>query len=300
MLHIIYRSYGDENNKDRPPFYSKVTALASCIRAYEALEAGTAEIIYLNDGPIPTDRIRLMERSGEILAYSRLGMKGSMRRALAIPYQRAWAADDLIWFAEDDYLYLPQAFKDLLSAATAYPDADYFALYALIDTLLPNGWPSIEYRLRWFPGRWLERRCIVVEDRCWQRALSTTSTFGGRPRAIVGDRLLMKIAMIYGAAWDHTTCMLYQGLCPFPYVSLIELLRASGDVKGFVRNIPILAARLSLNGYQNVRRWTGSSPRLLVAPDRALATHLETQLLALGVDWNCVAEDTQRWLRDWS
>src|SRR6202166_2442086 len=248
MLHIIYRSYDGENNKNRPAFYSKVVALASCIRAFEGLEAGTAEIIYLNDGPIPADRLRLMERSGEILAYSRLGMKGSMRRALAIPYQRAWPADDLIWFAEDDYLYLPQAFKDLIAAATAFPDADYFALYALIDCLFPNGSPSIEYRLRWFPGRWLEPRCVAVEDRCWQRALSTTSTFGGRPRAIVEDRLLMKVAMIYGGAWDHTTCMLYQGLRPFPDVSLVELLRVSRDVKGFFRNLAVLAARLGLNG----------------------------------------------------
>jgi hypothetical protein len=299
MLHIIYRSYDGENNKDRPAFYSKVVALASCIRAFEGLEVGTAEIIYLNDGPIPADRIRLMERSGEILACSRLGMKGSMRRALAIPYQRAWPADDLVWFAEDDYLYLPQAFKDLIAAAAAFPDADYFSLYALIDCLFPNGSPSIEYRLRWFPGRWLEPRCVAVEDRCWQRALSTTSTFGGRPRAIVEDRLLMKIAMIYDGAWDHTTCMLYQGLCPFPGVSLVELLRVSRDVKGFFRNVAVSAARLGLNGYQNVRRWTGSTPRLLVAPGRALATHLEMQFLAVGADWNWVAEDTQRWLIDW-
>jgi hypothetical protein len=296
MLHIIYRSYDGENNKDRPAFYSKVVALASCIRAFEALEVGTAEIIYLNDGPIPADRIRLMERSGEILACSRLGMKGSMRRALAIPYERAWPADDLVWFAEDDYLYLPQAFKDLVAAAISFPDADYFALYALIDILLPNGSPGIEHRLRWFPGHWLERRCVVVGDRCWERALSTTSTFGGRPRAIVEDRLLMHIAMIYGGAWDHTTCLLYQGLCPFPYVSLVEPLRASRTVKGFVRDIAILAARLALNGYQNVRRWTGSTPRLLIAPDQALATHLETQFLAVGADWNCLAEETQRWL----
>jgi hypothetical protein len=227
MLHIIYRSYDGENNKDRPAFYSKVVALASCIRAFEGLKAGTAEIIYLNDGPIRAERIRLMERSGEVLACSGLGMKGSMRRALAIPYQRAWPADDLVWFAEDDYLYQPQAFKDLVAAATALPDADYFALYALIDGLLPNGSPSVEYRVRWFPGRWLERRCVAVEDRCWQRALSTTSTFGGRSRAIVEDGLLMKIAMIYGGAWDHTTCMLYQGLCPFPYDSLVEPLRSN-------------------------------------------------------------------------
>jgi hypothetical protein len=67
-------------------------------------------------------------------------------------------------------------------------------------------------------------------------------------------------------------------------------------VKGFVRDIAILAARLALNGYQNVRRWTGSTPRLLIAPDQALATHLETQFLAVGADWNCLAEETQRWL----
>ena len=79
-------------------------------------------MIFLNDGPIPEDRLQVMEKSGEVLARSKLGARGSMRAALDIPVVRAWPHRPLVWFAEDDYLYQPCALNDLIAAAAAYPD----------------------------------------------------------------------------------------------------------------------------------------------------------------------------------
>ena len=117
MLHLIYRSYGGENRKGRPAFYSKRLALASCIRAFQALEAhepGSAELIFLNDGPIADDLVEMMERSGEVLARPHRGLRASVRASLDLPAARGWAPDDLVWFAEDDYLYKPRALVDLV------------------------------------------------------------------------------------------------------------------------------------------------------------------------------------------
>jgi hypothetical protein len=110
VLHIISRSYAGENKKGRPDYYSKRLSLISLIQAFQQLKPGTAELIFINDGPIPEDRLTLMKASGEVLMRSKLGMRGSLQAILELPTLRPWPEDDLVWFAEDDYLYQPNAF----------------------------------------------------------------------------------------------------------------------------------------------------------------------------------------------
>ena len=56
MLHVVYRSYGGENAKGRPPYYSKLLALTSMVRAAE-LAGEHVHLVFLNDGTIPADRL---------------------------------------------------------------------------------------------------------------------------------------------------------------------------------------------------------------------------------------------------
>jgi hypothetical protein len=295
VLHIIYRSCGSENAKGRPTYYDKTLCLMSLIRAFENLDKNAAELIFLNDGPIPPDRLALMESTGEVIAHANLGMRGSMRAALAIPIQRAWDPNDLVWFAEDDYLYLPHALSDLAAAAEAYPDAAYFALYALIGLRPPYGGTATDRIPKRFPGDGLDRKLTTVNDRIWCQALSTTSTFGGRVKTIEEDRTLMHLAMMSGGAWDHTTCLMYQGYRPYPISSIFHLLRASNGLTSALRCAAVSVGLIALNGYQVARAWTGPGNRLLVAPETALITHLESVFLAEGTDWQSVAKDTRDW-----
>jgi len=291
MLHVVYRSYGGENQKGRPAYYSKVLALASLVRALSEIDGGV-EVLYLNDGPIPADRLRLMESSGEVLARSQLGMRGSMQAALALPAQRAWHADDVVWFSEDDYLYQPSALSGLEAAAGAFPEADYFALYALIGNRLPNGQAPVGTPV---PAEWQDSEPRLVRGQPWRRALSTTSTFGGRVGAIVEDRPLMHAAMWSGGAWDHTTCLLYQGFQPYPVSTVASSLRDASGPAELLKRTAVSAARLGLNGYQAARARLGVPGRLLIAPDPALVTHLESEFMALGTDWTAVARSTRTW-----
>ena len=291
MIHVIYRSYGGENKKGRPAFYSKLVALVSIVHALAEFE-GKGEIIFLNDGPIPRDRLHVMERSGEILARSQLGMRGSMRTALALPAQRGWPDRDLVWFAEDDYLYRADSISALDSAAKEFPDAAYFALYATIGNRLPNGFPSDDARV---PDGWRDSEPRLVQGHPWRRALSTTSTFGARVEPLLEDRPMMHAAMWSGGAWDHTTCLIYQGYAPYPLPFVTQALRQAEGVKEWTRRAAVSAARLGLNGYQIARRRAGLGGKQLIAPDPALATHMETAYLALGTDWSAIAERTTRW-----
>ena len=64
-LHLVYRSYGGENLKRRPFYYSKMLALISFVRA--ATKVRDAELLFLNDGPIPDDKLAVMSRYGRVV-----------------------------------------------------------------------------------------------------------------------------------------------------------------------------------------------------------------------------------------
>lgn len=296
MLHVIYRSYGGENMKGRPQYYSKLLALMSFVRSFQQLETGIAQTIFLNDGPIPSDRLRVMERWGEVVAQPGLGNLRSAQNALELPASRSWPDDDLVWFAEDDYLYLPHALSDLVAAADVFPDASYFGLYALIGSRQPNGSLVEEDDLR-LTKPWRDSETKLVNGRSWRSALSTAFTFGARVKPVVQDRAMMKFAMRCGGTWDHTICLMYQGLRPYPATSLMQQLRASGTKHGVLSRVGIVGARFSLDLYQAARGVAGSGPRRLVAADPALITHLESSYLAASTDWQSIATSTHDWAR---
>jgi hypothetical protein len=296
VLHVIYRSYGGENFKGRPAYYSKQLALASFVRAVEvAREAGVdVEVLYLNDGAIPAERLALMARSGEIVQRWELGNKGSLRLALRLPAQRGWSDEDLVWFAEDDYLYLPHALTDLAAATTVYGGADYFALYGSIGSRTPWGGPQPSYAHQ--PYDWQSGETGDVQ---WRRGLSTTGTFGGRVRAIRQDRWLFYTVLLSGGPWDHAMCLLYQGFHPYSWSWLASEIRSAG-ARGplrLARQTAIAAVQAGVNVGSALRqrvRGVGAR-RTLMAADPAPITHLEQAYLALGTDWTQAARDCAGW-----
>lgn len=294
LLHVIYRSYGGENFKDRPAFYSKLLALTSFVRAVRETDV-PVEVIYLNDGPIPADRLALMRGSGEIVARSSLGNKGSVRAALALPLERGWPDDDLVWLAEDDYLYDPAALSVLAEAPAVFPTAAYFALYASVGSRPPYGGEQPSFAP--VPRRWQGSRPLPVRGRPWRRGLSTTGTYGVTVRALREDQRILRAAMWSGAGWDHTMCLLYQGFQPFPWRAVARQARAQGVPRPLslarrARFGVIASVRAGLNLWQIGRR---RPRRLLVTADPALVTHLESGCLALGTDWERLAADCAAW-----
>ena len=293
MLHFIYRSYGRENQKIRPSYFTKLLALVSFLCAFAEVERRfladgkhPPELIYLNDGPIPANRAKIMKRTGEIITGENLGLRGSLRAALVLPAVRRWDPNDLVWFAEDDYLYLQRAFTGLVAAAERFPDADYFGLHALIGRRAPDGKPLPDYAR--VPKDWRDSDPTLVEGHPWRRAVSTTHTFGARVGALVADKRLWEVASWSGGAFDHTSCLMYQGYQPFSWRSLgVE----DGGLKAHARRTAI---RAGLNLWQATRVRLGAPIRTLVAPEPSLSTHVEAEHLAIGTDWAEVAREQMR------
>jgi len=164
-LRAIYRSYGGDNRKCRPEFYSKRLALLSFIRAVRALKPGQAELIFLNDGPIQPDVLALMTQAGEVVNRPHSELRASERPELSLPSERGWPATDLIWFAEYDYLYRSDALVGLISAADAFPSATYSALYGLKRRVRRAGVSVVRLALNGYQmaRRWLGRPTRLME-----------------------------------------------------------------------------------------------------------------------------------------
>ncbi|MEP6697275.1 MAG: hypothetical protein ABJA34_10400 [Pseudonocardiales bacterium] len=289
-LHVVYRSYGGENTKGRPDFYTKRLAVISLLRA--VADAGRpVELIFLNDGPIPAERLTLMERGGEILTLPSVGNKRSLLTALALPGKRRWPGRDVVWFAEDDYLYLPAAFTQLGGAADLVPKADYLALYALIGDRPPEGGRLPEWLMA-PKSRWTIQP-VLVAGHDWRPGLATTATFGARVEVIGTDRHAFALSLATASTWDYTASLAYQGFVPFPWNRLLSDPRpGKRSLQRRTRVAAALPGRVAVDLAAIILR---RRRRLLLAADPALCTHMETAHLALGSDWSRVSTDTADW-----
>jgi hypothetical protein len=291
-LRLLFRSYGGENMKGRPEFYSKILGLLSFLRAAEGLNATP---VYMNDGPIPPDRLRVMEATGEIVQLPGLGMRGSYLTGLRYAADQ-WDDDDVVWFSEDDYLYRPEALRRLMQAFTTIPEAEYFALYASLPTkpVEPEGYPRIRR-----PAGWRALSPWIVDGQPWVRVYSTASTFGARVGALGEDLGIFRLCMIphRRSYRDTDTLLLVQGFEPYSYAELVRHLtgRAPGSKRDRVRGVWLAPFRVATNLRAHRR---AERRRLLVASDPCLVTHMEKEWLAPGTDWRAVAQETRAWALD--
>lgn len=290
-LHVVLRSHGGENQKSRPSFYDKLSCLASLVRAVEEL-GDAAEIVFVNDGPIPEMRSDLMVSAGEVLRLEAGSNRTCYRETVNLVHRRGLPGGDVIWFAEDDYLYAPDSFVRLMAAVEALPGADYFSLHSpyALDDRGGRRRPRARHQL----GADGDPAAVRLGETRWFRGLSTTSTFGVRARCLRQDRHILRSAPFTGGAWDHTTCLMVQGLQPFSGRELREDLVPLGEtpvvewprhiVRGSVR---ALMSPLALR--------PASRRRVLMTSDPAPIAHLEDGAFDDHETWAQLACDSRVW-----
>ncbi|MEZ0166398.1 hypothetical protein AB2L27_16675 [Kineococcus sp. LSe6-4] len=268
-LHVVYRSHGGENSKGRPGWYSKRVGLESFCRALDRVRTERpqtrTEVVFLNDGPVPADRLDLMARWGDPVTIDGGSNRRSYLTALGLPRRRGWDGRDLLLLAEDDYLWRPEALVALLDAAgdPRHAGADYFAPYgqAVAGTGLPVRWERLD---------------------------STTSTFAARVGALRQDERLLWLCALSGGDFDHTTCLTLQGRRRF---GLRELLEHHAPAEGTpawrsaLRRAYLTGTRAAVD-VRSLRR--PSRRRVLLGARPALATHMEEGWIAPG-PWEEIA-----------
>jgi hypothetical protein len=303
QLRILHRSHGGDNSKPRPEYYSKLLALAALLRATG--EAGSdVETTFLNDGPMPAETLRVMERFGQVVPLHRGGSAArSYREMLDGERARPGHADQIVWLAEDDYLYRPDALRQLLAGAAAQPDADYFTLYG--SRALDPGRSGRRPVVREDPAGQDSGSALEVGGIHWYRAVATTSTFGVRRQALVEDFRLLRHFPLTGGAWDNSTCLAVQGYAPFSGQRLRRDLFPVGELP--IGRWPRSTARglLRLASMPLARR-RPERRRMLMGSDPELVTHMEgfgpfshePSRRTRAIDWAVLARETAEWGRD--
>ena len=265
----MYRSHAGENSKGRPGWYSKLVGLRSFTRAVEDLREQRPgvplEVVFLNDGPVPADRLDVMAHWGDPVTIDGGSNRSSYLQGLALARRRGWATGDLLLLAEDDYLWRPEALVSLTDAA-ADPRSrgvDYFAPYgrAVEDDGRPARWGPVE---------------------------STTSTFAVRVGALSQDERLLRLCAFSGGDFDYTSCLTLQGR---PRFTLREVLDHHPPADGTprwrvaVRSGYLVAMRTAVDA-RSLRR--PSRRRRILGAEPALATHMELGWIVPG-PWERIA-----------
>ena len=271
-LHAVYRTTGSANTKRRPDFYSRRVALESFLASIQLVQEFD-DIVFIVDGSMPDEELASLHRAGDVLALGGVGNSASYRRALALLDERiGWSDDDLVYFAEDDYLYQNEAFQKLLGAVHAVEQASFFTLY---DT--PDYYDNPAQRRF---ARYHRREQWSVDDVVWRSVRSTTMTFGARIEAMRRVSYLHFLGTRGTYPRDFDIWSASQTYLPRYLWGRSFLSSAAATPVPSLRT----TARAALGSL------TGQPPRnLLIAPRAPLATHMEDGVLAPGVDWDAVA-----------
>jgi hypothetical protein len=289
-FHSIYRATHKENTKPRPAGYSQLTCLRSFLRAWEACP-DKGEMLFLNDGPVPREQTDEMKAAGgEIVAAKELDIVGSIWGAFELALSRGWSDEDVVYIAQNDYLYRENAFAGLVEAAGRLPAGAYLAPYATVGHQMPNGEPLHEGLRR---PRISEEPLVEGGGVTWRRALSHACSFAVRVGTLRADLTVLRIAPRTGGAWDHAMSLACQGIAPYTPADLVEPMR--------LRQLPLerraktVLWRAVLAALALAARRRG---RILASSRPSLTTHMEVGLLALGTDWEAEAEAAEHWARD--
>lgn len=275
QLSAYYRVTPGGNGKPRPPWFSRQRALRSFLAAC-AQAGGPVDLVFVADGGVPDELAALVAASGPVLPVRGGSAAKSFRRLLDVATARE-TGDALVWCAEDDYLYRPEALTGVLAAARALPDADLFGVYT------PDNADWHRRHVSQPGGRPTEQR-LDVGGQAWRRTWDSTSTFGLRAGALRADAWLLRLCSRAGGPWDHACVTALQGIRPYPVGALHRdlFLRWSRASAGRVVSRPLI--RAAVDAAATTRR-----PRTWVAPVVDLATHAEPGYVSAGTDWEALA-----------
>jgi hypothetical protein len=272
-LYVFYRSYGGENSKGRPAWYSKRAGLLSLLSAAQRCPI-PVELTFINDGPLPEHLTATMREHGTVVQVDAGSNRGSFIKTVGMAAKATKSDDDWIWLAEDDYLYHPDALRTLVELPRQA--ADYVTLAAM-PTNPPESVPA-----------------EALHKPSWLPAESTTSTFGMRAGALRSDRRTLQLAPWSGGSWDHTTCLALNGVRPFAFKDVFTDIFGEDDksARRVVKALGKPVGRLVMN-VCSVR--SASRRRTLMVPWPNVAVHMETTQLTIGHDWEKLAAQAITW-----
>jgi hypothetical protein len=171
---------------------------------------------------------------------------------------------DIVFLAEDDYIYQADQFKEILDFMHTYEDAHFVTTYDHLD------YYTEEMHNKCFKIR-------VSKNKHWRMATTTTCSF------LTKKSILKRTKGVFRtyAKWKNTDVPIWFSLTkynvfnPFTFIRWVFTSRVQ-------RNFIILAWLHNFIQILFGKRWN------LWAPIPSIATHLEAPFLSPTIDWNSI------------
>jgi len=246
-----------------------------CLRSFKESLGGLRAKIWVVLDDCPDDYAEMFQKyfAPEDLMLIRLpaaGNRATFGKQVDILLQQT--DSDVVYFAEDDYVYLPNQFPRMLDFLRAYDDADFVSPYDHLD--------CYTCEVHRFP-RWMR----VQGDHHWRTAASTCLTFLTRKRTLQRHRYTFRSYL-----WRNHDCSLWLSLTKLSVFNPLEFLRLMAREPLFAKMI----AKAWLYGWPQIL--FGKRMKLWV-PVPGLATHLDSKALSPSIDWvsmiNNIAQDAE-------
>lgn len=172
---------------------------------------------------------------------------------------------DLVYFAEDDYVYLPDQFHRMLDFLRAHEDVHFVTPYDHLDcyTLEIHRHP-----------KWVR----IYGGNHWRTAASTCLTFLTRRETLRREKAIFK-----SYCWRNHDCSLWLSLTKKSLFNPMQFARFAAREPHFAKII----AKAWFYGWPRIL--FGKQMKLWV-PVPGIATHLDAHALSPGIDWGEVME----------
>jgi hypothetical protein len=263
-LAVCYRIYPGLSGKPAFGITDKLAMVRLNLRSFKAA-LGNLKVkmwVILDQCPPAYQELVTAAFAGtdlEIIALEKKeGNAGTFLRQLEVLCSQT--AAHLVYFAEDDYLYLPDALAMAVAFMRRHPEADYSTPsdHADFDTKYIHRFRGIERH---------------AEGRRWRTVASTCLTFMARHTALVENR-----AVFATYARRNSDLGLWLALTKNRVVNPWCFFRSLGDGLFF----PASQALAWRHAWRNI---LFGPRRTLWVPRPSLATHLESTDLAPHVEW---------------
>jgi hypothetical protein len=262
---VVYRIYPKMSKPALGlPFSDDKERMAGvCLQSFRrSLGALRAKIWVLLDGCPPSyaDMFRRLFPAEDLVLETLpgIGNRGTFNRQIEILLQQEDA--ELVYFAEDDYFYLPDQFKAMTEFIHGNPDADFVSPFDHMDC----------YTMELHRKRtWLR----VFQDRHWRTAASTCLTF------LTTRSTLRKTQQIFRSyAKRNFDCSLWLSLTKENVMRPLDLLRWTVRQPFLVK----VVAKAWLYGTPQI---LFGKRRKLWSPVPGIATHMDFNALSPTIDW---------------
>jgi hypothetical protein len=265
---VAYRIYPKVAKPARGlPFCEDKLLLSEiCLRSFkESLSDLRAKVWVLLDG-CPNEYVDLFRKYIDaqdlvLIPVHQVGNRATFAKQIEILLGQE--DSDLVYFAEDDYVYLPNQFPRMVEFLRAYDDVDFISPYDHLD--------CYTHPIHRHP-KWVR----VHADHHWRTAASTCLTFLTRKQT-----LLRKERTFRSYCRRNFDCSLWLSLTKFSIFDPFQALRFSYERPLFAKII----AKAWLYGWAQIL--FGKQVKLWV-PVPGIATHLDRQALSPTVDWSMV------------